>query len=97
MKRTVGILCIVVFCVSLIWLIGCAYFTITSEGQVYIGKIWISEGTSLLFKDGHLSMISKVGSYSVESPFVGTLNTILWLVSSCMSLIAGIVLLRKKE
>lgn len=101
LKRTTGVLCLFIFVCSLAWLYIHTLFPspikeFSTEKPVYVGTLWISEGTSIRYDNGKISRTSTHGTYSLRSPFVTGLGNILWIASSCASLLTGILLLKRE-
>ena len=101
LRKATGVLCLLIFICSFAYLY--IYTQLSSRGKdfslekrVYVGILWISDGTSIRYDNGKISRTSTHGTYSLHTPLVTGVGNSLWIASSCASLLAGILLLKRE-
>ncbi len=97
MKKTIGVLCITIFLVSLGWKVTQSFFTLKSENLVDIGYLRVRDGSVLEFKNGVTTSVSGSGGYSIESPVSRQIDLGIYAAASAACLLAAIALLKQEK
>ncbi|MCP3929119.1 MAG: hypothetical protein GY705_08470 [Bacteroidetes bacterium] len=66
----------------------------SSQKQIDVGHVSMSEGTAIMLKNGKLEQITTNGNWHQKSSIFIKSGIVLWITSSCFSLLAGILLLK---
>lgn len=94
MAKTIGIICLVVCGVFILWgIFGLAYTTAGGPNEYRFDGVRAAEGTTLTVKNGELELVNG-RHFSMDRPFRRIMDQTLWGLCFLMTLIAGITLLR---
>lgn len=95
MRRWVGVACIGVCVVTIVWFVIGAAWTIAPSGDAYRFNISAPEGTAMAVRNGELDLQGG-GPLSIETPFARHFTTAVWGLCFLGCLGGGIALLRSK-
>jgi hypothetical protein len=98
MKKTIGILCMAIFLISLGWKLTQSFMTLKSDPSlVDVGYLRVSDGSVLEFKNGTATSISGSGKYRIDSPVNYKIDLGIYIAASAACLLASIALLKKEK